>query len=89
MGCNMCSSPERLIPPPDVQPTIGSPTKIAQLEAYLTLRRTEKNRGGFPKFSQLSLVTSSPPASPVRPRSPQKKTVKSMVSDYLSNPRTL
>jgi hypothetical protein len=79
MGCSNCFPQERSAPPPGVQPTAGSPTKNSRLEARIAQSR---NSRGFPKFSQLSLVTPpiNVPASPSRPRSPRKKAATFMVS---------
>ncbi|KAF9653259.1 hypothetical protein BDM02DRAFT_3257839 [Thelephora ganbajun] len=82
MGCNKCSPPERFISPLDMQPTAGSPTRIARLEAHLAQRRREKNSGGFPKFSQLSLVIPLP-INVGKHRSPRKMAFTSTVSHSL------
>lgn len=83
MGCKKCS------PPPAIHPTTGSPMGIARFGVNTAQLLAKKNRGGFPKFSQLSLMTppSSAPASPSRPRSPRKRAFGPMVSGSLPVPR--
>jgi len=85
MACPKCSPPEQSFPPPATQQTTGAPAQLARLGVHLTQMLMETNRGGFPKFSQLSLV--SAPPSPTKRRSPRKRAVE-LVSHSIVGPQT-